>query len=259
MIIFTSVFIALLIWITLHNLVIKKHRYAAEQKRLMTIHFIFLTLTAMMTQNVYDDGILVTFDIYFNNLMGAYYDPTLYAVMEWISVLTDIKGILVLTVILIPIFWYKKWYFEATFYLASFTGGALIAMAVKLAVERFRPPDHPLDVSLLSYPSGHAALTTVLAIYLYYIFYRSMEVSFARVMLLLSIVLLIIAGAISRVYMHAHWLSDTIASIFLEISWMSFLLFSTGLFLEYLSRGKRRGKLKQLGKFLTTGSRFGKR
>jgi undecaprenyl-diphosphatase len=79
---------------------------------------------------------------------------------------------------------------------------------VKAAYDRARPPGSLIETSAASFPSGHAIASAVTAVGLVLVLaapgpsrwrWEVRAVAFAVVM------------ALSRVYLRAHWLSDTVA------------------------------------------------
>ncbi|HEV7942731.1 MAG TPA: phosphatase PAP2 family protein [Solirubrobacteraceae bacterium] len=102
----------------------------------------------------------------------------------------------------------------------SFTGAALLADAVKLLVERARPPVQHLEaVGSSSFPSGHATQAT--AFWLSAIFAaRAAGASSAGVhALALACVAIVLAVAASRVYLGVHYPGDVVAGIALGYGW----------------------------------------
>jgi membrane-associated phospholipid phosphatase len=103
--------------------------------------------------------------------------------------------------------WRRHWLGMAAFGLAVLTSEVLIG-TVKAAVDRPRPPGSLIATSAAAFPSGHAVASAVTAVGLVLVLaapgptrwrWEVREVVFAAVM------------ALSRVYLRAHWLSDTVA------------------------------------------------
>lgn len=120
--------------------------------------------------------------------------------------------------------WRRHWLRLTAFALAVLTSEALIG-TVKAAVDRPRPPGSLIATSAASFPSGHAIASAVTAVGLVLVLappgparwrWEVRAVAFAAVM------------ALSRVYLRAHWLSDTVAGgllgAALALGWPAVLL-----------------------------------
>jgi membrane-associated phospholipid phosphatase len=96
--------------------------------------------------------------------------------------------------------WRRHWLRLAAFALAVITSELLIGW-MKAAVDRPRPPDSLIATTGAAFPSGHAIATAVI---------------FTSVM------------ALSRVYLRAHWLTDTVAGALLgaglALGWPALLM-----------------------------------
>jgi undecaprenyl-diphosphatase len=107
--------------------------------------------------------------------------------------------------------WRRHWLRLAAFALAVLSSELLIG-PVKAAVDRPRPPGALLETTAASFPSGHAIAGAVTAVGLVLVLahpgpsrwrWEVRAVVFSAVM------------AFSRVYLRAHWLSDTVAGALL--------------------------------------------
>jgi undecaprenyl-diphosphatase len=120
--------------------------------------------------------------------------------------------------------WRRHWLRLAAFALAVLTSEALIG-TVKAAVGRPRPPGSLIETSGAAFPSGHAIATAVTAVGLVLVLappgperwrWEVRAVEFTAVM------------ALSRVYLQAHWLSDTVAGALmgagLALGWPALLM-----------------------------------
>ncbi len=120
--------------------------------------------------------------------------------------------------------WRRHWLRLAAFALAVLSSEILIG-TVKAAVDRPRPPGSLIETTGASFPSGHAIATAVTAVGLVLVLARPgpsrwrwevRAVEFTAVM------------ALSRVYLRAHWLSDTVAGALLgaglALGWPALLM-----------------------------------
>jgi membrane-associated phospholipid phosphatase len=120
--------------------------------------------------------------------------------------------------------WRRHWLRLTAFALAVLTSEVLIG-TVKAAVDRPRPPGSLIATSAAAFPSGHAIASAVTAVGLVLVLvppgpgrwrWEVRAVAFAAVM------------ALSRVYLRAHWLSDTVAGgllgAALALGWPAVLL-----------------------------------
>jgi len=72
----------------------------------------------------------------------------------------------------------------------------------KAATDRPRPPDPLVDASLSSFPSGHAAYSTI---------YVAVALATRRTALAVLAILLALAIGATRLYLRVHWATDVLA------------------------------------------------
>jgi membrane-associated phospholipid phosphatase len=120
--------------------------------------------------------------------------------------------------------WRRHWLRAAAFALAVVTSELFIG-PVKDLTDRARPPGALIETTAASFPSGHAIATAVTAVGLVLVLappgpsrweWELRAVEFTAVM------------ALSRVYLRAHWLSDTVAGALLgaglALGWPALLM-----------------------------------
>jgi membrane-associated phospholipid phosphatase len=120
--------------------------------------------------------------------------------------------------------WRRHWLRLAAFALAVVSSELLIG-PIKDAVDRPRPPGSLIETSAASFPSGHAIATAVTAVGLVLVLASPGP---ARWRWEVNAVLLTSVMALSRVYLRAHWLSDTVAGALLgaglALGWPALLM-----------------------------------
>ena len=132
-------------------------------------------------------------------------------------------------------------YGAAAYAVLAVGSGALLSQTLKQYYGRPRPDlvDHLDAVHTLSFPSGHALVTTVA-----YLTLASLVIGFlpdrrARTYVLAVAVFVAVIVGVSRVYLGVHWPSDVAAGWALGAAWASF----SWLILHLLHlHGRRRGK-----------------
>ena len=108
---------------------------------------------------------------------------------------------------------------EVIFLISLTSLTALANWLLKLLVSRPRPDSELIQVlgesSGFSFPSGHTAYAVVFYGFLFYLVLRLTKQAAVRRALQSILILLIILTGASRIYLGAHWLSDTLASLLL--------------------------------------------
>jgi undecaprenyl-diphosphatase len=125
---------------------------------------------------------------------------------------------------LVLLAWRRHWLRLAAFALAVVTSEVLVG-TVKAAVDRPRPPGGLIATTGAAFPSGHAIASAVTAVGLVLVLAPPGP---ARWRWEVRAVLFATAMALSRVYLRAHWLSDTVAGGLLgaglALGWPALLL-----------------------------------
>jgi undecaprenyl-diphosphatase len=120
--------------------------------------------------------------------------------------------------------WRRHWLRAAAFALAVLSSELFIG-PVKNATDRARPPGALIETTAASFPSGHAIATAVTAVGLVLVLARPGP---SRWRWEVNAVIFTSVMALSRVYLRAHWLSDTVAGALLgaglALGWPALLM-----------------------------------
>lgn len=109
----------------------------------------------------------------------------------------------------------------ALFVLVAVGGGQVVSTLLKLGIDRPRPDlvPHLMEETSLSFPSGHAMLSTVTYLTLGMLLARIEPSRPARVYFIGLAILLTLAVGTSRVYLGVHWPSDVLAGWCAGAAW----------------------------------------
>jgi membrane-associated phospholipid phosphatase len=125
---------------------------------------------------------------------------------------------------LILLAWRRHWLRAAAFLLAVVSSELLIG-PVKEWTDRARPPGALIETTGASFPSGHAIATAVTAVGLVLVLAHPGP---SRWRWEVNAVIFTSIMALSRVYLRAHWLSDTVAGALLgaglALGWPALLM-----------------------------------
>ena len=117
---------------------------------------------------------------------------------------------------------------SALLFTGSVVGGFLTMTAFKIAFARARPQMWPALVqeTTYSFPSGHATMSTVFFGGLVAVVFHLSDRRAYRIVAVCVALVFVAAVAVSRVYLGAHWATDTLAGILVGLFWV--VLYATG-------------------------------
>jgi undecaprenyl-diphosphatase len=116
---------------------------------------------------------------------------------------------------------FRQRYHLAAMMAAATGGGALASMVLKSLFARPRPAivPHLIDVSTLSFPSGHATNSAIVYLSIALVLARNFADRPTRVFILASAVGLVVVIGVTRVYLGVHYPSDVAAGWMAGAAW----------------------------------------
>jgi undecaprenyl-diphosphatase len=136
------------------------------------------------------------------------------------------------------VLWFEGHRISALLFGGSVVGGFLVSTVLKLVFARPRPDavSALVQEKLPSFPSGHATMATVFFGGLVAVAFHLSRRRSVRVTALTVGLVLVIVVAATRIYLGAHWATDTVAGILVGMLWV--VVYVTGT--EFFARRRRR-------------------
>ena len=202
-----------------------------KNKSLYIIMFIslltFLSITFLLTEErgfVFDQTIMEWIDGISNSVIVK--------MMNVVSMIGSSEVILLITLGITILFLIKRDWYHTIFFLSVSVGGVFLNFVLKVLSQRERPGgeikyieafNFSLEIPSYSFPSGHTMRSTILLLFLIYLVFRFLKNTFLKTISTIVCAILMINVALSRLFLEAHYFSDTIAAISVSIVWFSLI------------------------------------
>lgn len=153
-------------------------------------------------------------------------NPGMLAVMQLITDLASTVWVTVVSVLIVLILCWKRYWYRLLAFMLVFPGGMVLIFLLKIAFHRSRPSfaDSVTIFQSYSFPSGH----TMAAMLLYGMMAVLGVIAFDswrwRVRIVISACSTVLLVGFSRMYLNAHYLSDVLAAIAVGLAWLTLCL-----------------------------------
>ena len=183
---------------------------------------LFLILLILVKTN---STIVTSFDKFVQNLLLPITNPTNTRIVEKITYLGGPRIAAILSIIA-SLYMFIRHNFKAGIWSAStLVIGNLINILAKNLIQRPRPSDKLVAIGGYSFPSGHTFGTALFIFFVVFLIVPQIkDVTLRRILTFLGFLWILII-ALTRVYLHVHYPTDTIASVLLVLFlWESSLI-----------------------------------
>jgi membrane-associated phospholipid phosphatase len=163
-----------------------------------------------------------SFDFRVSETFVGMRSPRMTAIMLATTFLGDQRFLFVATVAVAAALWLRRRHVSSVLFALSVLGGLGLNVLLKITIGRARPDLWTVLVSETtpSFPSGHTLMATVffggLAATVFHISQRLRP----RILALAAAAAVVLAVACSRVYLGAHWATDTLAGMLAGSIWV---------------------------------------
>lgn len=163
-----------------------------------------------------------SFDAAAGRFLYGLRSPRATAILEGVTNLGHPAFLLVGTALVCAGLLLRDHRISALLFAGSVVGGFGLTSALKIAFSRARPDLWPALVreTTYSFPSGHAAMSTVFFGGLTAVVFHLSPRRSVRLLTACSAAACVIAVAVSRVYLGAHWATDTLAGVLVGLFWV---------------------------------------
>ncbi|HWZ85458.1 MAG TPA: phosphatase PAP2 family protein [Thermoanaerobaculia bacterium] len=181
-----------------------------------------VTLGVMAHEIREDNGRPDPMDVRVSRVLIAERSPQLTKVMRAVTHMGDQRFLLFAVPVVAAGLWIARRHVSALLFTGSVLGGFGLSSLLKIALARARPDRWGAIVteSTYSFPSGHTVMATVFFGGLAAIVFHVTRKRSARILAVAVAAAMVIAVAVSRVYLGAHWPTDTLAGMLTGLVWV---------------------------------------
>ena len=143
--------------------------------------------------------------------------PILITLMVGFTILAEKKVVACIVLVILITLLLRRAFKQSVIWVGHFLTAALLVKTLKLLFAFPRPPGLLTALPTYSFPSGHVTLAFAL--------YGLLGVLLPRRIQKISLLFIATMIAVSRIYLNAHWLTDTVGGAFLGLSIAMFTAF----------------------------------
>lgn len=172
------------------------------------------------------EGETQSFDEAVIRWMGAHHTPTLDAIMVEVTALGTGTVVLMIVVVAGLFLTLTQHKYSAILLLVATGGGLVLNGVLKLGFDRPRPSIFIPTVQTVSssFPSGHAMSSAIVYGTVAYLAARLHRRRYARWLVMMFALAVIVLISFSRMYLGVHYPSDVLAGVIIGLAWAGFCM-----------------------------------
>jgi membrane-associated phospholipid phosphatase len=184
-----------------------------------------------------DSGKPDALDVTIGTALVALRSPSMNQTMSAVTMLGDWRFLVFATPAVMLVLWLTKRHVSALLFAGSVIGGLGLTALLKVAVARARPDlwKDLVTETTYSFPSGHTVMATVFFGGLVAIVFHLSSNRLWRVAAVAGAGLIDLLVAASRIYLGAHWVTDTLGGMMTGLVWV--LIYSAAV--ESVARSRK--------------------
>lgn len=170
------------------------------------------------------------FDLYITRSIQQINHPWFDSWMRFATILGNIEwGVFMVALIAIFLMLVRRLH-EALLVVISTMGIGVVSVFLKALIARPRPDAELINqIGIFknpdSFPSGHVLHYIGLYGFLVFLAFTELKRSLVRTVIISVFTILLASIGLSRIYLGAHWFSDTLGSYLVGIIWLYFMVF----------------------------------
>ena len=219
-----AIALSVLVILTYYMVNLRRHLFTRRHWYALLLNLFSIYLFFKLVDDVVEQRLVTQFDALITSQVMLLWNPAWTKAMVFTTNIANPLVFLLLSLVLLFFLVHKqKWYY-ALFLVASVAGGIFWELLTKQLIQRARPENSLIAVSGPGFPSGHATAAIIFFSVLLFAYRNEFKSQVARTgFMILNIAIVLLIG-FSRIYLHAHWMSDVVAGYALGILWMTLLV-----------------------------------
>jgi len=221
-----------------------RRRFSREETVGLYFTLSFLSCAALvvafgvLAHEVMEAGPQQAFDVLVGGFLAGARSQGLTRVMRAVTFLGDWRFLIPGTGAVVAGFLMRKHRVSAILFGGSVVGGMGLCSTLKISFARARPELWPALVqeTTYSFPSGHSTMATVFFGGLVAVVFHLSPRRRDRILAVAVGAIVVLGVATSRVYLGAHWATDTFAGVMVGLFWVSVYTAGTELLVRPLGR-----------------------